>query len=350
MKNNITATQYCKKVFDGTHETPKPVKDGYPLVTSKNIVGGKLNLNDIYNISKEDYFSIQKRSSVSQWDILFSMIGSVGEIYLEKNIDIPYAIKNVGVFSCQDEYKSKWLYYYFKSPEARKFISNFLNGAVQKFLPLGTLRNFPVKPYKSSGGKMVWNEELKREVPEGWEVKKIGEVATVRAGGDKPKRFSLEKTENCSIPIFSNGITNAGLYGFTNKAVINSQSVTISAWGTIGYSILRNKPFVPIIRLIVVTPNVSGTVKFFDEYIKNLEFEKSGSVQQQLTVPQVSNLTILHPPAAILKKFETTTSPIVKEIDILKEQNLKLSTLRDWLLPMLMNGQVRVEEKIKECI
>lgn len=199
------------------------------------------------------------------------------------------------------------------------------------------------KPYKYSGGKMVYNSTLKRVIPEGWEVKKIGEVATVKAGGDKPQIFSVEKAEICPIPIYSNGINNDGLYGFTNKATISSQSVTISARGTIGYCALRNKPFVPIIRLIVLTPHVLGSANYFYENVKTIAFEKSGSVQQQLTVPQVSCLDILYPPIDILKKFEISTSCVLRKIEILKEQNLTLTQLRDWLLPMLMNGQVRID-------
>jgi type I restriction enzyme S subunit len=197
------------------------------------------------------------------------------------------------------------------------------------------------KPYKSSGGKMVWCDELKREVPEGWEVKKIGEVATVKAGGDKPAVFSSDKTNECSIPIYSNGISNDGLYGYTNKAIINSQSVTISARGTIGFCFLRNKPYVPIIRLISLTPNLKGSAKYFYEAMTHFIFENSGSVQQQLTVPQVQNIKILYPNEDVLKMFDNITSPMIDRIEIIKEENQHLSSLRDWLLPMLMNGQVR---------
>jgi type I restriction enzyme S subunit len=93
------------------------------------------------------------------------------------------------------------------------------------------------KPYKTSSGEMEWNEELKREIPKGWEVGYIEDIANVKAGGDKPKVFSLEKTEETSIPIYSNGIENEGLYGYTNEAVITQSSVTISARGTIGYCV-----------------------------------------------------------------------------------------------------------------
>ena len=200
------------------------------------------------------------------------------------------------------------------------------------------------KPYKSNGGKMVWSEELKREVPEGWEVKNIGEVATVKAGGDKPAVISSYKTKECQIPIYSNGISNDGLYGYTNKAIINSQSVTISARGTIGFCFLRNKPYVPIIRLISLTPNLKGSAKYFYEALTHFIFENSGSVQQQLTVPQVQNIKILYPNENVLKMFDNITSPKIDRIEIIKEENQQLSSLRDWLLPMLMNGQVKVSE------
>lgn len=199
------------------------------------------------------------------------------------------------------------------------------------------------RPYKTSGGAMVWNEDLKREIPEGWEVKKIDEIATLKAGGDKPKIFSPNRTSECSIPIYSNGITNEGLYGYTNTANVLKPSITISARGTIGYSMMRKKPFVPIIRLIVVIPHITESIKYFDEYIKTMEFEKSGSVQQQLTVPQVCSLNMLYPPMDILKKFNEITLPTTDKVELLKKENQQLSALRDWLLPMLMNGQVVVE-------
>ena len=85
MLNLITATEYCYSVFDGTHETPKPQIEGRPLVTSKHILNGKLDIANAYNISIEDYQEINKRSKVHQWDILFSMIGTVGTLYFEKS-------------------------------------------------------------------------------------------------------------------------------------------------------------------------------------------------------------------------------------------------------------------------
>lgn len=204
------------------------------------------------------------------------------------------------------------------------------------------------KPYKTSGGEMEWNEELKREIPIGWEVKQIDKVATVKAGGDKPELFSNTKNEVFQIPIYSNGIENEGLYGFTNEAIIKSKSVTVSARGTIGYCVLRNSPFVPIIRLISISPHEEDNSIYFYEFLNSLEFKKNGSVQQQLTVPEISSSNIIMPKQDVLKNFIKITSNYVKKIEQVKEENQELITLRDFLLPMLMNGQVKVKSEAKE--
>lgn len=199
------------------------------------------------------------------------------------------------------------------------------------------------KPYKASGGKMVYNEQLKRDIPEGWEVKELSAIAELKAGGDKPKILTSTKSEECKVPIYSNGVTNEGLYGFTNKAKIFKQSITVTGRGAnVGHSVLRNIPFLPIIRLLVITPKESFHAKFLHERIKELNFQNSGSAQPQITVPQISSLPILMPSAEILKKYDDITSSGVKTIVNNKEQNRQLSDLRDWLLPMLMNGQVTV--------
>lgn len=151
------------------------------------------------------------------------------------------------------------------------------------------------KPYKTSGGKMVYNATLKREIPVGWAIKKISEIAMIKAGGDKPKNYSDFSSEELSVPIYSNGISSEGLYGYTDVAIINEPSITVSARGTIGYSVLRLKPFVPIIRLLVLIPYKEHVLKFLEETIKRFSFENSGSVQQQLTVPQMSELLVLYP-------------------------------------------------------
>lgn len=185
------------------------------------------------------------------------------------------------------------------------------------------------KPYKSSGG------EMKNEIPVGWEIKPIGKVCEIKAGGDKPTTFSEIKTVNCSVPIFSNGITNDGLYGYTNKANYPKNSITISARGTIGFSVLRNEAFDAIVRLLVLIPKQDFSAIYFWQAMRKMEFDDSGSVQNQLTVPQVSVLNILLPSQNVLKNYDSILRLIYNKIEIHRIENLKLSLMKDLLLSKL---------------
>jgi type I restriction enzyme S subunit len=95
------------------------------------------------------------------------------------------------------------------------------------------------------------------------EWKTLVTVFDIIAGGDVPKEaFSEIETEEFKIPILSNGIENKALYGWTNIPKINKSSLTISARGTIGWTSYRDKPFFPIVRLLVLTPKIELNTKF----------------------------------------------------------------------------------------
>src|SRR5690554_5805643 len=134
----VEAEKYCEKVTDGTHDSPKQTTEGYPLITSRHIKGNEIDFDNAYLISKEDYDHINKRSYVSQWDVIISMIGEYcGFTYLEENSDINYAIKNVGLFKTGDELKSKWLYYFFQSKYTNHLLNTYRSGTSQPYLALG---------------------------------------------------------------------------------------------------------------------------------------------------------------------------------------------------------------------
>ena len=412
------AKNYCKKIFDGTHDTPKPISEGVPLVTSKHIVGRKLDLSTAYNISQDDYLSIQKRSSVRQWDILFSMIGSVGEVYLEQNENIPYAIKNIGVFSCYDEYQAKWLYYYLQSPSAKTHIKRYLNGAVQKFLSLGALRDFPVleydnsknqiidvlsdldakielnnkinreleamaktlydywfvqfdfpneqgKPYKSSGGKMVYNEELKREIPEGWEVEKISDCCGIVDCLHSKKSDYIFEDKKCYLLQLEN-IRDDGLIGLENKYYVSKEEykkwttrieikdhdLVITNAGRVASLAQVSKDIIAGIgRNITAIRPVRINPTFLYYSFQGAEMKRQiklntdfGIFFNSLNVRGIKELHIVRAPKEIEDNFEQISLSKRRQRELNIKQNQQLTDLRDWLLPMLMNGQVTIRQ------
>ena len=143
-RTEIIASEFCSSVRDGTHDSPKEVlSGGKPLVTTKHLKGGKIDFDKTYNISEEDFDKINKRSKVDKWDVLISMIGTVGEVYLVEE-EPDYAIKNLGLFKIGDELNSKWLYFYLKSKLGQNQIRFLLQGSTQQYISLTSLREFSI--------------------------------------------------------------------------------------------------------------------------------------------------------------------------------------------------------------
>lgn len=410
----ISASEYCVRVFDGTHDSPKPCEKGYKLLTSKNILAGELDKESAYYISENDYNAINQRSKIHQYDILFSMIGSVGNVCFVKDKNIDFAIKNMGVFSCEDKEKSLYLYYYLQSPFAKKMIDGYLNGAVQKFLGLERLRNFPIKvlslqtqqkiatvlsslddkialnkkinakletmakrlydywfvqfdfpnsegnPYKSSGGKMVWNEVLKREIPEGWEVKRLGEVCDFRNGINYEKNNSGDKiykivnVRNITATTFflnQNDFDEICLQSkIADNYLIPEISILIARSGSPGATrvIMNVKNNVIFCGFIICMEKFTPKYKFYFTYfLKKLEntnaTKTGGSILQNVSQDTLKRLSVIIPPKEMIDEFNEKILPIFNYQLTIQKEIQKLTNLRDRLLPLLMNGQVEVE-------
>ncbi|MBN4862654.1 restriction endonuclease subunit S, partial [Staphylococcus sp. EG-SA-32] len=134
--------QQIIEVKDGTHESPKPTDNGYLLVTSKNLKNNKLDFSESYSISKEDYESINKRSKVEKGDILFGMIGTIGNpILLE---DEGFAIKNVALLKTSCLQEKYYILNFLKSIAIAKQFYKTNAGGTQKFITLGAIRDLKI--------------------------------------------------------------------------------------------------------------------------------------------------------------------------------------------------------------
>ena len=188
-------------------------------------------------------------------------------------------------------------------------------------------------------------EPFSNQKPSDWSVSTLGNVSTMGAGGDKPQNVSQTKTDLYQYPIYSNGLSDEGLYGFTDKAKISEESVTVSARGTIGFVCLRHIPYVPIVRLITLIPNKEFiSAKYLYLWLKQLHITGTGTTQQQLTVPDFQKTEIIVPSQEIVTRFTTTVEPIFEKIWANQSENEKLSSLRDTLLPKLMSGELDVSD------
>ncbi|MDP1814620.1 MAG: restriction endonuclease subunit S [Leadbetterella sp.] len=214
------------------------------------------------------------------------------------------------------------------------------------------------KPYKTSGGKMFWNEELKREIPEGWEVNKIEHILRTSLGGtpsttvkeywDLGKICWLNSGEIANFPIIDSELK------ITDAAIKNS-ATNLLPKGSVMLSITRHLR--PSILGVDACANQSvvgiyekGDIKsyFLYPYLKNeiprLMAMRSGAQQPHINKEVVDESLILTPPlkSGILKQYNNHVGCYYDLIINNAFQNQKLTELRDWLLPMLLNGQIMV--------
>ncbi len=130
-------------VRDGTHDSPKYLTEGYPFVTSKNLIDGKIDFSTCQLISEEDYLHFNDRSCVDDGDILMPMIGTVGGAIIVKK-DRDFAIKNVALIKfANSNMNNIFIKYLLNSDAMNDYFETLKKGGTQKFIALGLIRNIP---------------------------------------------------------------------------------------------------------------------------------------------------------------------------------------------------------------
>lgn len=382
---NITSS---KRIFYNEY-----VKSGIPFYRSKEIIL-KSNLSEITNqlyISQDKFNEIKNKFGVPiEGDILLTAVGTIGIPYLVKETDLFY-FKDGNLTWLKDLKEilsANFFIHWIKSNIGKEALKGITIGSTQSAITIQGLKNLEIKLPRRQEQQAIasilsdiddkiennlainktleemamalykhWfvdfgpfqdGEFVESElgmIPMGWEVLRLQDISNLIAGGDKPKNYSNHKTEECGIPIYSNGISNEGLFGFTDLARINEESITVSARGTIGYVCLRTQPYLPIVRLIAVVPDKKFiSCKYLFLWLLNQNISGNGTTQQQLTVPDFKGTKVLIPQFELINVFTDIVNPYYENISDNKIENQTLTQLRDTLLPKLISGEVRLKE------
>lgn len=391
-------------------------KDGVPVIRGNNLSLGAAKFIDdgFVFISKEK--AEELNAYAIRNDLIFTAAGTIGQVGLieTKSRYSEYVISNKQLRVRLDLNKVNplYAYYWFSSPWMKKDIINKNTGSTVPLINLGVIRSLQInipkdrriqdkivavlssidekietnnkinstieslaktiydywfvqfdfpdqngKPYKSSGGKMVWNNLLKRNIPEDWEVKRLDLMESEIITGKTPSTIDPDNF-NGDIPFICIGDIRGNMH-------VTKTQITLSKKG----ADTQKAKFIPEGSICVTCIATPGLVSFatkdsqtnqqinsivceklenryylyfyLQDYFKRMKV-KTGNTFANMNKEDFSSILTVQPTSATLLHFAKIVTPLIQECLVKSEENNTLSELRDWLLPMLMNGQVKV--------
>jgi type I restriction enzyme S subunit len=411
MTDSLTTINAIADIYDGPHATPEKIKDGPYFLSISSLQNGRLVLSESARLSDADFVRWTKRVTPKEGDLLFSYETRLGEAAL-----MPAGVnaclgRRMGLLRPKNEkVLPEYLLYAYLAPHFQKeIVANTIKGATVERISVSEIGNFKIRipsmteqqrivdtlsildakidlnnrinaelealaktiydywfvqfdfpdadgrPYKSSGGAMVWNDTLKREIPAAWEVVPLGNLVDTVKDGAAP----------------NNSDTTTPYVGLEHIA---RKSIALSAWSTADQATSQKIAFrrgdilfgkirpyfhkvafasfdgIASTDAIIMRPKkseVAGLVLetvFSDPFVTAATASSTGSKMPRAdwNVMKRYGVALPNQGSDTLSKYQDLFRPIVSKIDSHVQQNVELTQLRDWLLPLLMNGQVRV--------
>lgn len=406
----VSLIDLCETITDCPHSTPKWTEKGKLVIRNFNIKKGRLLLDNPSFTNEEAFNKRIARSKPEPGDLIITREAPMGEVCIIPNgIECCLGQRMVLIKPSKKKVKSNYLLYALQSEFVQKQIQKSdKTGSIVSNLRIPVLKglqipvfnsdnesqigeilgqidakihlnnrinaeleamakllydywfvqfDFPFdfaqgkpnahgKPYKSSGGKMVYNERLKREIPEGWEVKKLKTFVNNYDSKRIPLSKQQREKKKGIYPYY--GATS--VMDYIDDYIFDGDYILVAEDG----SVMDEKGF-PIVQFIYGKTWVNNHAhvlnakdNFNNEYlyqlVKNISVIQimTGSIQKKITKENLLNVAIIMPPNSLLEIYGSCAIPIRREMINRQKQNQQLTELRDWLLPMLMNGQVKV--------
>lgn len=216
------------------------------------------------------------------------------------------------------------------------------------------------RPYKSNGGKMIWNESINRWIPEGWEVKRINQLMTIHTESVTPKDNLEIGWEYYSIPAFDKNhfpAFESGAKIASNKYKVPNDSILISKLNPQFKRLWRplhlSKNGICSTEFVVLVPNYKEELGYCYSLLDSKRFQKylsqnaSSSTGSRSRIPPdvLVKFQEAIPPKELRERFEKIIGPLFQMEDKIYKENVELAHLKDFLLPLLMNGQITFKEK-----
>ncbi|MFZ6050752.1 restriction endonuclease subunit S [Flavobacteriales bacterium DA487] len=421
-----TLKSLCHRIGDGLHGTPEYSDSEIYFINGNNLENGAIKITENTKTVSEEELE-KHHIPLNENTLLISINGTIGELgfyngekvmlgksaaYLNFkspinrfyfyyfqlpeiqkyfwNVATGSTIKNLSLKSLQDlevpvpeEFEWKQISSTLSSLDSKIELNNRINAElealaktiydywfVQFDFPISAAQAAEMgnpelegKPYKSSGGAMVWNEQLKREVPKGWGNYSLSEIGDI-IGGSTPSKAKKEyfTAGGSGIPwitpkdlagrkgkrFISHGefdVTEAGRKSASLK-IMPKGTVLLSSRAPVGYMAIAKEPVTTNQGFKSLVPNDGFSTEYVfltvQLYLPAIIKKASGSTFAEISSSTLKTVEIASPPHELIEKFTATVAPMFAQQDVLEQENQELASLRDWLLPMLMNGQVNV--------
>ena len=393
--------------------------DGVNFVKSESICDSKYLNSTVYLKISGDTDIKLKRSRLKEGDLLFSIAGAyLGKLSIVRKKDLPANTNQaVGIVRLNKDIADvNYIYYFFSQPLMNEYINKLSSQSSQPNMNLDLLGklifnyirieeqktkskvlsvldekielnteinseleavakfiydywflqfDFPDangNPYKSSGGKMVYNDELKREIPEGWSNGTLNELGEIVGGSTPSTKDAANFSEN-GIPwitpkdlslnvgnkYISRGAQDVSDEGMKSASlkIYPKGTVLMSSRAPIGYMAIAREELTTNQGFKSFIPNRGFSSDFIfytvNNSMKAIVQYSSGSTFKEVSGSVLKTVKICLPETDISDIYTTKVESIFKRQNLLEIENNELSKLRDWLLPMLMNGQVTIK-------
>jgi len=397
------------------------VNVGTPIVTVEHLGEIGFNKQNLPLVSEADKLRLSKYI-LKEGDIVFSRVGSVDRCTYVSNKEDGWMFSGRCLrVRFNEKANAKYVSYYFRQKFFKEMMLNISVGATMPSLNTSLMANIPLylpkkeiqqkiasvlssldskielnnrinaeleamaktlydywfvqfefpvvtssgveKPYKTSGGKMVWNEELKREIPTGFGTGSLLSLGEIIGGSTPPREVQEYFSQNGTAWITPKDLSMNGNNKFISKGEldvsdkgIKAASLNVMPKGTIMLSTRAPIGYLAISRKDVTTnqgfksfvPNKGFSTEYVYYSIKNMiptiENNAVGSTFKEISATTLKSIPVILPEKETIENYTSKVRPIFERQNLLEQENQKLSELRDWLLPMLMNGQVKVGE------
>lgn len=415
--SKIKLGKIADSIFDGKHgDCKNQPGSGLYFISVKDLKEYDIDYSNAREITPNDFKQNYTRTNLDNGDTIYANTGdTIGKSLFVKDNPLVYKTsfqKSVAIVKPNIEFvEPRYLYYLLKYETPR--LRQAATGSGQKNLLLSTMRDFEVtihdrnlqkniisvlgllddkirinieindilhqmaktlydywfvqfdfpdengKPYRTSGGEMVWNEQLKREIPKGWEVKNISDICEIISGypfqsstyskTGKYRLITIKNVQDSGIDLNVDNYIKDLPENLPSYCILSPGDILMSLTGNVGrVGLMYADDCLLNQRVALIKPKHSYLNVFLYFLFKSnrlkmlMENISTGTSQKNLSPVDTGNLVIPFNTETV-KLFCDKLESIVTKIVSAEKEKVELTKLRDWLLPMLMNGQARVE-------